>query len=308
MHPVLAGQYSRGIQYAPDRRRVSRSGSHLKQYMRIKRLKWVLFAPLVLFVLVYVQRAIVVAADDRVIPAVEADRSGSRIIAVFGASGTAGDGILDAALADPDIETIHVISRRTTPRIDQGVASGKVQLILHMDYSDYSVVRSRLADADAVFWALGTSSLGVDEETYARIHVEFPVRFVEAWVDASTKPEKTFHYVSSSDISEDSRSMWARQKVRAEKSLEALAHERALKVVSYRPDYIGPTPEEGHVGQDMLFWFFRPVGVAVRAREIGQAMIEVSAREFAFSNGDRLNTAEIILLSDAYERRQRRKL
>jgi hypothetical protein len=188
------------------------------------------------------------------------------------------------------------------------VASGKVQLILHTDYTDYTAVRARVADADAVFWALGTSSLGVDEETYARIHVEFPVRFVEAWVDASTKPGKTFHYISSSDISDDSRSMWARQKVRAEKSLAALAHDRALKVISYRPDYIGPTAEEGHVGQDMLFWFFRPVGVAVRAREIGQAMIEVSAREFAFSNGDRLSTAEIVLHSDAYELRQRRKM
>lgn len=276
--------------------------------MRFKNFEWVLVVPLVLFALLYVQRAIVVATDDRMIPALEEAHATHRTIAIFGASGTAGDGILEAALAYPDIETIHVISRRTTPRIDRGVASGKVQLILHTDYTDYTAVRARVADADAVFWALGTSSLGVDEETYARIHVEFPVRFVEAWVDASTKPGKTFHYISSSDISDDSRSMWARQKVRAEKSLAALADDRALKVISYRPDYIGPTAEEGHVGQDMLFWFFRPVGVAVRAREVGQAMIEVSVREFAFSNGDRLNTAEIILLSDAYERRQRRKL
>ncbi len=268
--------------------------------------KWILLGPLLILASVYAARAIMVATDDRTISALEVDRSGYRTIAIFGASGTAGDGILEAALADPDIEKIHVVTRRATPRIDQGVASGKVQMILHAEYTDYTAVRDRLVDADAVFWALGTSSLGVDEDTYARIHVEFPMRFVEAWVDVSNRPDKTFHYLSSSDISEDSGSMWARQKVRAEKSLAAFAGGRALKVIAYRPDYIGPTRDEAHVGQDLLYGFFRPVGAAVRAREIGQAMIEVSARAADFKNGDKLGTASITRYSDAYERRQRR--
>ena len=191
--------------------------------MKFKKLKWILLGPLVLFALAYVAGAIKVATNDRAIPATTVDRSGYQTIALFGASGTAGDGILKAALADPDITAIYVITRRATPRIDEGVASGKVQMILHTDYTDYTAVRSQLADMDAVFWALGTSSLGVDEETYARIHVDFPMRFVEAWVDVSTRPDKSFHYMSSSDISEDSGSMWARQKVRAEKSLVAFA-------------------------------------------------------------------------------------
>jgi nucleoside-diphosphate-sugar epimerase len=273
--------------------------------MKLKMLKWILLGPLVLFALVYVAGVIKVATDDRTIPSVEVDRSGYQTIAIFGASGTAGDGILEAALADPDIEKIQVVTRRATPRINAGVVSGKVQMILHQDYTDYTAVRDQLADTDAVFWAVGTSSLGVDEETYARIHVDFPMRFVEAWVDVSTKPKKSFHYISSSDISEDSSSMWARQKIRAEKSLFAVANKHALKVIAYRPDYIGPTREEAHIGQGLLYWFFRPVGAAVRARQIGQSMIEVSAREADFKNGDKLGTASIIRYSDAYERRQR---
>jgi len=275
--------------------------------MRFNRRIRILLGPLVLLASVYVARAIMVATDNRTISTIEGDRSGYQTIAIFGASGTAGDGILEAALADPDIETIQVITRRATPRIDQGVASGKVQMILHTDYTDYTAMRDRLADTDAVFWALGTSSLGVDEETYARIHVAFPMRFVEAWVDVSTKPDKSFHYVSSSDISEDSSSMWARQKVRAEKSLSAFADDRSLKVIAYRPDYIGPARDEAHIGQDLLFWIFRPVGAAVRAAEIGRAMIEVSARGADFKNGDKLGTASIIRYSDAYERLRRRR-
>jgi hypothetical protein len=98
--------------------------------------------------------------------------------------------------------------------------------------------------------------------------------------------------------------MWARQKVLAENSLFAFGRDHRLKVIAYRPDYIGPTQEEAHIGQDLLYWFFRPVGAAVRARQIGQAMIEVTARSADFENGARVGTRHIILYSDAYERRE----
>lgn len=269
--------------------------------MRFPKLKKVLLAIVVLFGAVYAGAAIVLALDDQTIPAPEGDRAAYQTVTIFGASGTAGDGILKAALADSDIEVIHVITRRSTPRIEAGVASGKVQMTMHTDYTDYAPVRDQIADSDAVYWAIGTSSVGVDEETYAKIHVDFPMRFVEEWVSVSSKPKISFHYISSSDISEDSSMMWARQKVRAERSLFDFAKGRKLKVIAYRPDYIGPTQEEAHIGQNLLFWFFRPVGAAVRARQIGQAMIEVSARESEFKNGDKLGTLSIIRYSDAYE-------
>jgi nucleoside-diphosphate-sugar epimerase len=266
--------------------------------------KWILVCFLTLFAMVYVAGAIMTATDNQTIPPPAGKVASYQTITLFGASGTAGDGILKAALADPGIEKIHVITRRTTPRIEAGVETGKVQMTLHMDYMNYTPVLDQVADSDAVFWAIGTSSTGVDEKTYAMIHVDFPMRFVEAWAGVSTKPNSIFHYISSSDISEKSSSMWARQKVRAENALFAFANDHALKVVAYRPDYIGPTQEEAHIGQDLLFWFFRPVGAAVRARQIGQAMMEVSAREAEFENGEKLVNSRIIQYSDAYEKRQ----
>ena len=224
-------------------------------------------------------------------------------IVIFGASGTAGDGILEAALADPAIRTIHVITRRPTARIEEGVASGKVQMTLYMDYLDYSPLREEIAAADTVYWAIGTSSAGVDEQTYGMIHVDFPMRFVEEWLAVSERTGISFHYISSSDISEDSRMMWAREKVRAENSLFAFANGTRMRVIAYRPDYIGPTEREAHFGQKLLYWFFRPVGAAVQAKEIGQAMIEVTARGADFKNGDKLGTGSIVRYSDAYERR-----
>jgi len=272
--------------------------------MKFPRLRTILLAPVVLFALLYVAGVITLARHNDPIAALEASPTPVATIAIFGASGTAGDGILKAAMADPDIGKIHVITRRPTPRIEEGVVSGKVQMTLHMDYLDYSAVHEQIAESDAVFWAIGISSVGIDEETYGLIHVDFPVRFVEEWTSVSDKPDISFHYISSSDISEDSRAMWAREKVRAEKTLFGFAEGTNLRVIAYRPDYIGPTKEEAHIGQDILYWFFRPVGAAVRATQIGQAMIEVTARRPQFENGDYLGTWNITRYSDAYEGRK----
>ncbi|MEJ2322683.1 MAG: hypothetical protein P8Z31_10250 [Gammaproteobacteria bacterium] len=98
--------------------------------------------------------------------------------------------------------------------------------------------------------------------------------------------------------------MWAREKVRAEKTLVEVAAGSKLRVIAYRPDYIGPTKEEAHIGQSLLYWFFAPVSSAVRATQIGEAMFEVTVRGSEFGNGDRLGTRSIIRYSDAYQRRQ----
>ena len=85
----------------------------------------------------------------------------------------------------------------------------------------------------------------------------------------STAAVISFHYISSSDISADSRMMWAREKVRAEETLFETARGTKLRVIAYRPDYIGPTREESHLGQDVLYWFFAPVGDAYRRGHAG---------------------------------------
>ena len=273
--------------------------------MKLPRLKTVFLTLLALFAVFYVALAVYVLLDDNSVAPLGESPANPITVAIFGASGTAGDGILKAALASPDIERIHVITRRTTPRIEAGVASGKVQMTLHMDYLDYTALHEQIAEVDAVYWAIGISSIGMDEKTYGIIHVDFPMQFVAAWKSVSEMPDISFHYISSSDISEDSSAMWAREKVRAEKSLFEFAEGSNLRVIAYRPDYIGPTKEEAHLGQNLLYWFFAPLKSAVRAKQIGYAMIEVTARGSEFENGDKLWTGRIIRYSDAYEERHK---
>ena len=268
--------------------------------MKLPPIRTLLFLPVVLFTLFYLARVFSVATDARSVEALGARAVIPEVIALFGASGTAGDGILKAALADPDIRKIHVITRRATARIEGGIASGKVQMTRHMEYLDYEDIREQISEVDTVYWAIGTSSLGVDKETYGRIHVDFPMQFVREWTAINHNPDLSFHFISSSDISEGSSAMWVREKIRAEKSLFSFADGSNLRVIAYRPDYIGSTRETAHFGQKLLYWFFRPVEAAVNATDIGRAMLAVSARGSQIENGTTVNTASIIRFSNAY--------
>ena len=271
--------------------------------MKFPKLRTILLAPVILFAAFYLLGVIVNTLNQDLVPVLETIPASQGTVAIFGVSGTAGDGILKATLANPEIERVLVVTRRLTPRIEQGVASGKVLVTMHQDYLDYSAISELLPQLDAVYWAIGISSIGMDEETYGMIHVDFPVNFVTEWMNAGVKPGSSFHYISSSDISEDSSQMWAREKVRAENTLFDLAEGTNLRVIAYRPDYIGPTAQEANLGQTLLYGFFKPVGAAVKATQIGQAMIEVMARGTEFSNGDKLSTRKIVQYSNAYENR-----
>jgi hypothetical protein len=271
--------------------------------MKLPRKRILLLIPLALFALVYIAAAVMLTQRDDQIAVLGKAATGAETIAIFGASGTAGDGILKAALASPDIQKIHVITRRSTPRIEQGVAAGRVQMTLRQDYLDYAAIEEQIAAVDAVYWAIGISALGVDEKTYGTIHVDYPASFVSKWLSVSSKPAISFHFISSSDISADSNTMWVREKIRAERTLFGLAEGTKLRVIAYRPDYIGPTDEEAHLGQRLLYWFFAPIGAAVKAEHIGKAMIEVTVRSGEFRNGHKIGTRSIIRYGDAYERR-----
>ena len=274
--------------------------------MKLPRLRTVLLTPLILFAVFYLAVAVYLLLDGKSVAPLDEPPAQPFTIAIFGASGTAGDGILKAALASPDIGKIQVITRRTTARMEEGVAAGKVQLTTHTDYLNYSAIEDKFIGVDAVYWAIGISTFKVDEETYGKIHVDFPLQFVAAWISVSRKPDVSFHYISSSDISEDSTAMWAREKVRAENSLFKLVEGSNMRVIAYRPDYIGPTEEEAQFGQTLMYGFFAPVRAAVRATQIGQAMIEVTARGAEFANGRKLGTGTIIRYSDAYLERNKK--
>jgi len=128
-----------------------------------------------------------VATQGSLVPALNAERdtSANRVVMVFGASGSAGGGLLKAAVEDNEVEKVYVVTRRSTDYIAAAAEdSDKVSVIMHKNFTDYTGLENELVDVSTVLWALGTSSLNVDEATYTLIHVDFPAAFVRTWLSA----------------------------------------------------------------------------------------------------------------------------
>lgn len=231
----------------------------------------------------------------------ERDDTANRVVLVSGATGSVGDGLLKAAIEDPEVEKVYVITRRTSPRIEAGVASGKVDMRLLQDFTDYTSLADILAEVNTVMWGLGTSSFNVDDATFTWIHVDFPVAFVRAWLSARTEGPMAFHYVTGMGTDAEGDAHWAREKGRAEREVAALAQGTGLRTFGYRSAYIRPTSENANIFNYIGEALLRPGLLVITSRELGGAMLEISARTGELANGTLIDNADSIAYARFYQ-------
>jgi uncharacterized protein YbjT (DUF2867 family) len=153
-------------------------------------------------------------------------------VAIFGASGMVGRGVLLECLDESRIDSVLVVGRTPT-----GIRHPKLEEVLHTDFFDYSALRARFAGLDACFFTLGTTSAGKTEADYTRQTYDLTLAAAKAIVEAS--PGAVFVYVSGAgtDSTERGRVMWARVKGRTENALLALGFRGAYMM---RPGFIQP--------------------------------------------------------------------
>ena len=228
------------------------------------------------------------------------DETANRVVLVSGATGSVGDALLKAAINDPDVESVHVITRRSSPRIDEGVASGKVTMHLLKDFTDYSSLADVLPQVNTVLWGLGTSSLQVDEDTYTWIHVDFPTAFVKAWLAARQDAPMAFHYVTGMGTGEDESARWAQDKGRAERLVAEMAEGTGLRTFGHRSGYVRPTSERANWGAYLLEALLRPGKLVIPGTDLGGAMLEISARTGELPNGSTIDNADAIAYAALY--------
>jgi hypothetical protein len=232
------------------------------------------------------------------------DNEANKVVIVFGATGSVGDGLLKAAIEDPTVEKVYVLARRSSPRIEAGVASGKVSMRMHRDFTDYSDITEQLAEVNTVLWGLGTSSLQVDDATYTWIHVDFPMAFLEAWLSARTAAPMAFHFVAGVGTDPEGDAHWAREKGRIEKQMATLAQGTGLRSFSYRSAYIRPASEQAHALHYFSEALLKPGYLVITATELGQAMLEISARTEELKNGTLIDNLDSIRYAELYQQRQ----
>jgi uncharacterized protein YbjT (DUF2867 family) len=153
-------------------------------------------------------------------------------IIVTGATGLVGAEVIRQAIADKTVTEIIALSRK---RVE--IQDPKLTTIIHNDFLDYSSLSELFKKADACIWALGVSQSQVTKEQYHIITYDYTVKAANAMLYAN--PEITFVFVSGggADSTEQSKTLFARVKGKAENALKRLPFK---KLVIARPGGIKP--------------------------------------------------------------------
>jgi uncharacterized protein YbjT (DUF2867 family) len=151
-------------------------------------------------------------------------------IILFGATGMVGAGALQEALAAPEVESVLSISRRSSGRTHP-----KLRELVMPDLFDIGSVSDQLRGYDACIWAVGISSVGMDEQGYARITEELTLDWARALLNLN--PNFSFCYCSAGGAG--GKMMWARVRQRVEGALRDMPFRHAGAV---RPGFIQPGP------------------------------------------------------------------
>lgn len=194
-------------------------------------------------------------------------------VILFGATGMVGAGTLRELLADPEVEAVLSVGRRPC-----GVEHPKLEDLVVADLFDV-VPAERLAGWDACIWAVGVSSVGLDEAEYARLTVDLTLAWARPFLAAN--PDASFCYCSGAGAG--GKAMWARVRQQVEGALLAMPFRH---VACVRPGMIRPA--KGIRSRVALYQVFNtaltplwPVlvrglpSVATTSEVLGRAMLRV---------------------------------
>ncbi|MEP7010512.1 MAG: NAD(P)H-binding protein [Acidobacteriota bacterium] len=199
-------------------------------------------------------------------------------ILLFGATGSAGGSTLRVCLASPFVTEVRALVRRT-PELEEGIDPGKLRVILHSDYLDYSAVEEAFAGVDACFYCLGISVTQVSgEPEYRKITHDFAL--AAARVLKAKSPQAVFHFISGQSASLDSRMMWARVKAETERDLLALDPDTCR----WRPAAIDGIPSKS---EPRIYKIFRPLypllspirSLYISGKDLGKAMLQATRED-----------------------------
>ena len=192
-------------------------------------------------------------------------------IAIFGATGLAGTGVLRVCLDDPDVASIVAITRKPiTPNHE------KLRVVHCSDFSNPDPIAGEVGEIDVCLYCLGVSSTAVSETDYRRITRDYTL--AAAHMLLSTSPLHHFFFVSGGGASLDSRFKWARVKAETEEMLKEMG---LAGVVCVRPGMIlgeglpgGLTPLNRAIYRLLRLLRFVP-GLSIDATELGHAMLQL---------------------------------
>ena len=204
-------------------------------------------------------------------------------VVLFGATGMVGSAALLECLDDPRVSAVLAVSRRPSGRSHPKLVEAVADDLFRLD-----AVRPSLAGADACFFCLGVSVLGLSEAEYTRVTHDLTLSVANDLLAAAARP--VFCYVSGAgtDSTGRGRSMWARVKGRTENDLLALPFRAAYML---RPGFI--QPQRGVRSRTPLYQAFYTAlaplssllprlfpGLATTSAAVGRALIHLATEGY----------------------------
>lgn len=200
-------------------------------------------------------------------------------VALFGATGMIGQGVLRECLLAPDVNRVLTIGRTAT-----GVQNAKLQEIAQADMWNYASIEEQLRGFDACFFCLGVTSAGMSEADYTR--VTYGIAVAAADTLCRLNPGMTFVFVSGAgaDSTEQGRLMWARVKGKTENAILRMPFKASFV---FRPGVVLPIHGERSrtTAYRVLYAITTPLlpllkrlmpGQIVTTEQFGRAMLVVA--------------------------------
>lgn len=161
----------------------------------------------------------------------------------FGASGMVGNAVLQECLENPEVSSVLSVGRSSTGR-----QHPKLSELIHKDMFDLKPVSEKLGGFDACFYAVGITSVGMNEADYSKLTVDMTRAVAEAILPLNPGMAMVFVSGGGSDSSEQGPVMWARVKGKAENLLLKMPFGRVTII-----RLAGLLPAKGF--QSKTFWY-----------------------------------------------------
>ena len=194
---------------------------------------------------------------------------------ITGPTGTAGSEVVRLALLDNDIESVTALTRRPLP-----LQHPKLQTVIHQNFLDDSSLVDLFQKQDACIWCLGISQTQVSKEDYEKITFDYTIEAATTLLKANPAAGFVFLSGQGADSTEQSRTIFARVKGKAENALNRLPFSRLIVA---RPGGIKPAqinPNTAFMNKLMVPLFpllelFAP-NMVISATDLARALLRVA--------------------------------
>lgn len=192
-------------------------------------------------------------------------------VIITGATGMVGEGVLIECLENKQVIEILSLSRKSC-----GMTHPKLKECLIPDFMNIEQYAMELSGYDACFYCAGVSSIGMDEEKFAKITYDTTLHVAKTL--SQLNPDMVFTFVTGqgTDSTEHGKIMWARVKGKTENALMQLPFKGQY---NFRPGFMKHFKEQKNVKTilKVVSWFF-PIlfpKQSLTLQEVGRAMIQV---------------------------------